>query len=321
MSDKINLNFIIPDTLANDRLDQAIAKLLPDYSRTQIKNWIESGMIHIDGQVLKGKVKVQGGEQITVAATLKEQPAWEAQEIPLNIVYEDDDILVINKPVGLVVHPGAGNADRTLLNALLHYLPQLQTLPRAGIVHRIDKDTSGLLVVGKTAIAVRRLSQQIKKHTLQREYQAVVHGTMISGGKVDAPIARHPTVRKRMAMVETGKHAVTHYRVTEKFPAHTHLTLQLETGRTHQIRVHMAYIRHPIVGDATYGARVQLSKGMSSDLITTLRQCRRQSLHAFALGLTHPVSGEFMRFEIELPEDMQTLLNVLKEDKQSRTKK
>lgn len=305
---------IIPDTHANERLDQALAKLMPDYSRSQIQDWINQGAVHVNERAAKPKTKLKGGETVTVEISIKQQPEWEAQEIPLNIVYEDEAFIILNKHAGLVVHPGAGNADKTLLNALLHHSPQLKDLPRAGILHRIDKNTTGLLVIAKTASALKHLSHQLKKHTLAREYQAVVYGTMISGGKVDAPIDRHPLQRKRMAVVDTGKHAVTHYRIAEKYRAHTLLNLQLETGRTHQIRVHMSHIHHPILGDTAYGGRVRLSKGMSEELIQAIRHFKRQALHAFALGLTHPITGEYMRFEIPLPEDMQALIKILAND-------
>lgn len=310
----IKHQLIIPETEADLRLDLALSKILPDYSRTQIQEWIEAGAVLLNGHPTKTRTKVKGGEEISINATAKQQPQWEAQEIPLNIVYEDDSVLVINKPAGLVVHPGAGNADRTLLNALLHHAPALQDLPRAGIVHRLDKETSGLLVIAKTAAALKSLTHQVKKRTMLREYQCIVYGRFISGGKVDAPIDRHPIQRKRMAVIETGKPAITHYRIAEKFRALTFLTVKLETGRTHQIRVHMAHIRHPVVGDPVYGGRVQLAKNMSPALIQALRQFKRQALHAFALGFTHPESDEFVRWETPMPEDMQALLTVLKQD-------
>ena len=316
----INIKLIIPDDHAYERLDHALAKLLPDYSRTQIKEWIDEGSILVDGHTQKGKFKVKSGEEIRIEANRKPQPQWEAQAIPLPILYEDEAILIINKPAGLVVHPGAGNANQTLLNALLHHDPALQNLPRAGILHRIDKNTSGLLVVAKTPAALKHLSHQLKQHHLQREYQAIVYGSMISGGRVDAPISRHPLQRKRMAVVETGKHAITHYRITEKYRGLTRLALQLETGRTHQIRVHMLHIRHPIVGDPIYGGRVQLVKGMSPELIQALRSFKRQALHAFALGFIHPETEEPVRFEAELPEDMQLLIDALKKDAKAATK-
>lgn len=313
MTDKINY-ITIPDTHANERLDQALAKLLPNYSRTQIKDWIESGHILVNGMTTKAKIKVKGGENISIEALFKPQTQFTPQNIPLSIVHEDEALLIINKPVGLVVHPGAGNADSTLLNALLHHAPSLEMLPRAGIIHRLDKDTSGLLVIAKTPEAFKDITHQLKKRTILREYQAIVYGKFISGGTIDAPIERHPLQRKRMAIIDTGRTAITHYRIAEKYRAHTLLKVKLETGRTHQIRVHMAHIRHPIVGDSTYGGRLQLTKGMTPELIQALRTFKRQALHAFALGLTHPLTHEFIRWEIDLPEDMQQLVTVLRKD-------
>jgi 23S rRNA pseudouridine1911/1915/1917 synthase len=317
MSDK-NINQIlnIPEDYAGDRLDQTLAKLIPAFSRTQIQEWLDQGAILINGQAAKGKLRVKGGELVQVNAEPKPMPTWEAQPIPLDIVFEDAELIVINKPVGLVVHPGSGNASRTMLNALLHRYPAASALPRAGIVHRLDKDTSGLLVVAKTAAAFKSLTHQLKKRTIAREYQAIVYGSFISGGTVDAPIERHHIQRKKMAVSESGKEAITHYRIAEKYRAHTRLKLQLETGRTHQIRVHMAHIRHPIVGDPTYGGRVQLAKATTPELTHALRQFKRQALHAFALGLEHPVTGEWMRWEIELPADMKSLINALKDDQE-----
>lgn len=315
MSDKnINQTLNIPEEHAGERLDQALAKLIPAFSRTQIQEWLEQGAILIDGQTAKGKLRVKGGESVAVNAEPKPMPTWEAQPIPLDIVFEDDDLIVVNKPVGLVVHPGSGNASRTLLNALLHRYPAANTLPRAGIVHRLDKDTSGLLVVAKTASAFKSLTHQLKKRTISREYQAIVYGHLISGGTVDAPIERHHIQRKKMAVSESGKEAITHYRVAEKYRAHSRLKLQLETGRTHQIRVHMAHIRHPIVGDPTYGGRVQLAKATTPELTQALRHFKRQALHAFALGLEHPATGEWMRWEIDLPADMKALIELMRDD-------
>lgn len=315
MTEKITKQFLLTDEHAHERLDLALAKLMPEFSRSQIKLWLDDGAILVNNNIEKAKYKVKGGESITVAAQIKQPRQWEAQAIPLNIVHEDDALLVINKPAGLVVHPGAGNADQTLLNALLHHAPQLHDLPRAGILHRLDKDTSGLLVIAKTPAALKDLTQQLKLREIEREYQAVAYGSFISGGHVDAPIDRHPIQRKKMAVVETGKEALTHYRVKEKFRNTTWLTLKLETGRTHQIRVHLAHIHHPIVGDALYGGRVQLSKGMSDEAIAALRGFKRQALHAFALGLLHPDTQEFVRWEIPLPNDMQTLITALQKDK------
>lgn len=319
MTDKIIKNqLIIPETYAGQRIDQVLAKLLPEYSRTQLKTWIDQGNILLDQQPIKAKLKVKGGETIDLQAQAKTlPPSWQAQDIPLSIVYEDESLIIINKPVGLVVHPGAGNADKTMLNALLHHAPELNLLPRAGILHRLDKDTSGLLVVAKTATALKNLSYQLKKRSIEREYQAIVYGSMISGGTIDAPIDRHPLQRKRMAVIDTGREAITHYRIAEKYKAHTRLKLKLETGRTHQIRVHLAYIHYPIVGDSVYAGRPQFNKGMSDELRLAIKQFKRQALHAFALGFTHPETQEWMRFEIELPQDMQDLIQILRQDKDS----
>lgn len=296
----------------NKRLDQALAQLLPEYSRAQIQSWIKSGHILVDGKTVKPNTKLKGLEEIQVSVQERLDEMWEAQKLPLDIVHEDDDVIVLNKPVGLVVHPGSGVSSNTLLNALIHHAPQLKKLPRAGIVHRLDKNTSGILVIAKSERAFKSLTQQLKTRTMSREYKAIVYGAMISGGTVDAPIDRHAIERKRMAVVETGKPAITHYRIAEKFPNHTLLSVKLDTGRTHQIRVHMLHIRHPIVGDNTYGGRTRLSKGMSEELIALLREFKRQALHAFALGFIHPATDEPVSFKVDLPEDMQVLIKALR---------
>ncbi len=314
MTEKINLTLTIPDNLGGTRLDQALAKLLPDFSRTQIQEWIKNALITVDNKHLKAKDLVLGGEEIIINAARKVQPTWEAQPIELAVVYEDDALLVINKPVGMVVHPAAGNLDNTLLNALLHHVPDLLNLPRAGIIHRLDKDTSGLLVIAKTHAALMDLSKQMKARSISRIYQAVVNGTLLSGGTVDEPIGRHPIQRKRMTVIETGKPAVTHYRVVEKYRDHTRIKVQLETGRTHQIRVHMTHIRHPLLGDQIYGGRLQLPRGASPELIEQLRKFKRQALHASELGLIHPVTKKEMSWQAPLPDDMQNLIKVLRSD-------
>lgn len=309
-----NIHLSIPEDVSQQRLDQALAKLLPQYSRSQLKSWIDAGYVLLNDKPAQGKIKVKMGDDIKIAEPDRPELTHAAQNLPLTIVHEDDDLIIINKPVGLVVHPGAGNHDNTLLNALLHHAPALAKLPRAGILHRIDKDTSGLLVIAKNEEALKNLSHQLKQKTMQREYQAIVSGRLVSGGTVDAPIDRHHLQRKRMAVVDTGKPAVTHYRILQKFRGHTHLRLQLETGRTHQIRVHMAHIRHPILGDPTYGGRIQLMKNTTPELSEVLRNMKRQALHAFALGFVHPSTHEDVYFEIPLPADMETLLTYLKDD-------
>ncbi len=314
MSKKIQQSFILPDHLGGLRLDQALSKFLTEYSRTQIQDWIKKNEITVNDKVAKARDIVLGGEKIDILATMKTYPEWKAEAITLDIVYEDDSLLVINKPAGMVVHPGAGNTSQTLLNALLHHVPSLQALPRAGIVHRIDKNTSGLLVIAKTDIALKKLSDQLKKHTISRIYQAIVSGVLTGGGTIDEPIGRHPIQRKRMAVIETGKHAVTHYRITEKYRAYTRVKVQLETGRTHQIRVHFSYKQHALLGDQTYGGRLQLPKGASPELIQVLRTFKRQALHASELGLIHPITGQELRFHAPLPTDMIELINTLKSD-------
>lgn len=310
----VQLSATVPDDLQGARLDQAAHQLFPEYSRARLQQWIESGELLLNGKAVKAKSKVIGGETVTVDAQLQADTRWEAQQISLDVVYEDDSLLVINKPVGLIVHPGAGNPDGTMLNALLHHCPALAHIPRAGIVHRIDKETSGLLVVAKTLTAHTSLVDQLAEKTVTREYDAVVVGAMTGGGVVDARIGRHPTQRIKMAVTESGKMAVTHYRIAQRFRGHTHVKCFLETGRTHQIRVHMAYIGYPLVGDPVYGGRLKLPKSASPELVETLNQFKRQALHASKLELMHPETGEDMVFTAPLPEDIQKLLEVLKKD-------
>ncbi len=316
---KIQHTISIPDEMGGMRLDQALAKLLPDYSRTQLQAWIKNGEITLDGKTAKARDTVIGGETVSLTAERKAQPVWDAQAIDLDIIYEDDDLLVINKPIGMVVHPAAGHKDSTLLNALLHHAPALQQLPRAGILHRLDKDTSGLLVIAKTHSALMSLNKQLKARTVKRIYQAIVSGVLTSGGCIDQPIGRHPVKRKSMTVIETGKPAITHYRVMERYRAHTRIKVQLETGRTHQIRVHMAYVQHALLGDQTYGGRLQLPKGATPELIQQLREFKRQALHACELGLVHPVTQQSLTWEAPLPDDMQKLIAVLKKDAESKT--
>lgn len=317
MNHKIQHSIIIPAELSGMRLDQAVAKILPEYSRALIQKWIKNGNLLLNQEEVKPKTIIYGEEAVTLEAILEPQAEWSAQPLPLNIVYEDEAILVINKPTGVIVHPGNGNPDHTLLNALLYHAPELKLLPRAGIVHRLDKDTTGLLVIGKTLAAHSSLSKQLKARTIRREYQAIVNGSMISGGTIEAPIARHSLLRKRMAVIDTGRPAITHYRVAEKFRDHTRLKVQLETGRTHQIRVHMAYIQHPIIGDPVYGGRLKLPKSATSVLISALRQFKRQALHAEELELMHPMTGEIMQWQAEVPPDFADLLKCLREDTQN----
>ena len=297
------------------RLDQVLADLFPEYSRSKLKTWIQDGNVAVNGEVITvPRYKMQMDELVTVQAEMDVQVTSEAQDIALNIVYEDEHILVINKPADLVVHPGAGNPSGTVLNALLNHCPEIDKVPRAGIVHRLDKDTTGLMVVAKTIPAQTYLVDQLQRREMSREYEAVALGTMVAGGIVDAPIGRHATKRTHMAVREMGKPAVTHFRVIEKFRAYTHLRLKLETGRTHQIRVHMAHIKHPLLGDQVYGGRPRLPKGASEEFIAALRGFQRQALHAAQLSLFHPETEEWMTWKAPLPQDMQDLLKAVKKD-------
>ncbi len=306
----------IPLTLAGARLDQAAAELFAEHSRERLKGWIKQGALTVDGRPGKPKDKVAGGEWLRLAAAIEEDTRFEPEAIPLDIVHEDDDVLVLDKPAGLVVHPAAGNPDGTLLNALLHHCPDLAGVPRAGIVHRLDKDTTGLMVVAKTLAAQTALVEQLQARTVSREYDAVCLGVMTSGGTVDAPIGRHPKDRKRQAVHSGGKPAVTHYRVVERFRAHTHVRCRLETGRTHQIRVHLAHRRFPLVGDPLYGGRLKLPAGAGEGLKTLLREFPRQALHARKLAFLHPGSGETVEFRAPLPDDLLLLIDYLRDDRE-----
>ncbi len=317
MSEQINLTARVPYDLGGFRLDQAVAKLFPEYSRSRLQNWIKNGELRVDGKQLRARDKLLGGEQIEIGAQLQAEERWQPEAIELDVVYEDPQILVINKPAGLVVHPAAGHQDGTLLNALLHHCPEVATVPRAGIVHRLDKDTTGLMVVAKTLEAQTELVAQLQERSMGREYEAVVQGVMTGGGCVDEPMGRHPKNRQKMAVFPMGKEAVTHYRVLQKFRGHTHIRVKLETGRTHQIRVHMSHINYPLVGDPVYGGRFRLPKGITPELQEGLRGFKRQALHAKKLELFHPTTGELMSWEVDLPEDMQGLLATLKTDARS----
>jgi 23S rRNA pseudouridine1911/1915/1917 synthase len=315
MTEQLVLNDIIPDELAGMRLDQALAQLFPDYSRGRLTKWIKSGNVLVNGKVLKPKETVIGGENIAISAEIEAvDESWSAEAIALDIIHEDDSVIILNKPAGMVVHPGAGNQDGTLVNALLHHCPQLETIPRAGIVHRIDKGTTGLLMIAKTLPAHNSLVNQLQEHSVLREYQAIATGVMTAGGTIDEPIGRHPVDRKRQAVTHSGKESVTHYRVEHRYRAHTHIRCQLETGRTHQIRVHMAHIRYPLLGDPVYGGRLRLPKGASEATQSALKAFRRQALHAGLLGFVHPETGEEVSWRVDLPEDMKSILTVLEQD-------
>jgi 23S rRNA pseudouridine1911/1915/1917 synthase len=315
MAEIIQQHDIVPDSCLGKRLDQSIAVMFPDYSRSRLKEWILDGKVQVNGAVqTRAREKMYGGETIDINASVEAEIRYMAQDIPLTIVYEDDDILVVNKPTGLVVHPGAGNPDGTMLNALLHYCPQLDVVPRAGIVHRLDKDTTGLMVVAKTIAAQTNLVDALQRREITREYEAIASGTMTAGGIVDQPIGRHSTKRTHMAVSFVGRPSVTHYRVLEKYRLHTRLRLRLETGRTHQIRVHMAHITHPLVGDPVYGGRPRPPRNSTPQLLECLRGFKRQALHAAMLSLFHPITGIEMTWHAEIPEDLLNLEALLRED-------
>jgi len=304
----------IPDEMAGQRLDQALARMFPDYSRSRLKAWLLDGSVLVDGAQWRPRDRVLGGETVVVTVSADAAVRAEPEPMGLDVVYEDADLLVINKPAGLVVHPGAGNANGTLMNGLLAHAPQLESLPRAGIVHRLDKDTSGLLLVAKSLPAHTALVRALAERAISRQYLAICNGVLTGGGTIDAAIGRHPVDRTRMAVRDAGRPAVTHYTVIERFRAHTYVKVMLETGRTHQIRVHFAYRRHALVGDPVYGGRLALPAGASEALRDALRGFRRQALHATRLELRHPVTAEDLGFEVPPPADFDRLLQALRED-------
>ncbi len=308
------LETVVPLEQAGRRFDQVLAELFPDFSRSRLTEWIKKGEALLDGAEAKPKQMLRGGETVAVWVTPSIETHAEPEDIALDIRHADEDVMVVNKPAGLVVHPGAGNPRGTLVNALLHFDPKMAELPRAGIVHRLDKDTSGLMVVARSLRAHASLVEQLSGRTVKRQYLAVVAGSMVAGGTVDAPMGRHPSDRIRQAVVENGREAVTHYRVRERFRSHTLVECRLETGRTHQIRVHMAHVRHPLVGDPLYGGSLRIPRGATEALSEGLRVFKRQALHAETLAFVHPLSGETLTFESTMPEDMKRLLVQLRED-------
>ena len=306
------LTIIIPQRMTGNRLDASLSEMLPDYSRSKITTWIKSGDALINKKSFKPKDKVSGSEIVCLTLNQKQSNDWLAEKIPLNVVFEDEDIIVINKQFGLVTHPGAGNWSGTLANALLYYDSSLSTLDRAGIVHRLDKNTSGLMVIARNEKSQKYLVEQLQSHSVDREYSAIVYGHMIAGGTVDEPIGRDSKDRVKQAISMSGKDATTHYRAIDRFKSHTHVKAILETGRTHQIRVHLSHVGHPLIGDPMYGGRVRFPKKASEELKETLLNFKRQALHSKKLTLTHPISGESMSWKAPLPDDMTELLEVLK---------
>lgn len=315
MAETIQLNAEVTEELDGMRLDQVAAQLFPDYSRARLQLWIKSGELMVNGEEHKPRDKLTTGDLLALQAEVEDIERWEAEDITLDVVYEDETILVVNKPAGLVVHPAAGHASGTMLNGLLAHDTNLGSVPRAGIVHRLDKDTSGLMVVAKTLQAQNHLVNQLQERTVSREYEAVAFGSMTGGGRVEADIGRHPKQRKKMAVVLLGgKEAITHYRLLKRFKHHSHIKCMLETGRTHQIRVHMAHIKHPLVGDPMYAGRPRLPKAASEALIDGLRGFTRQALHARRLALIHPITEEEVSWEVDLPADFKGLLELLEQE-------
>ncbi len=308
---RIELEAEIPLELADSRFDQAVAAMFPEHSRSRLKAWILEGTLTLDGLQAKPRDKVDGGEHVRLDAPMPEELRVAAQDIEFEVVHEDSTLIVVNKPAGLVVHPGAGNQDRTLQNGLLHRYAELSAVPRAGIVHRLDKDTSGLMLIARTLEAHTFLTRELAERLIKREYLAICHGTMTAGGKVDMPIDRHPTARTKMAVHPRGRPALTHYIVEDRYLAHTLIRARLETGRTHQIRVHMAHIRHGLVGDPVYGGRLKLPAGADEALADLLRGFKRQALHATSLALSHPETGETVSFDAPAPKDFQVLTRAL----------
>jgi 23S rRNA pseudouridine1911/1915/1917 synthase len=306
--------FTVPTEAAGTRLDLVLAEMFPQFSRSRLQAWLREGGILVDGSAAKPRRPVAGGETLDIDVALADPLPDVAEALPLDVVFEDPDLLVVNKPAGLVVHPAAGNPAGTLLNGLLYHAPELAGLPRAGIVHRLDKDTTGLLVVARTLEAHKSLVDQLQARSMGREYEALVQGCPVAGGRVDAAIGRHPKDRKRMAVLAAGKHAITHYRVGTRFRVQSHLRVRLETGRTHQIRVHLAHIGHPLVGDRTYGGRPRVPVGADVEVVEALQGFPRQALHAGTLELHHPRSGERLSWTAPMPDDMTRLMELLRKD-------
>jgi 23S rRNA pseudouridine1911/1915/1917 synthase len=308
------LEAVIPAHLRGTRLDQALARLFPDYSRSRLKDWIKDGRVLVDGRARRPRELVAGGERIRLEPVAEVATEAEPERIPLEVRHEDDDLIVIMKPAGLVVHPGAGNPRGTLVNALLAHAPELKALPRAGLVHRLDKDTSGLLLVARTGEAYTALGRALARREIEREYSAIVVGLMTGGGTIDAPLGRHPSDRLKQAVRADGRPAITHYRLRERFRGHTLLRVLLETGRTHQIRVHLAHAGYPLLGDPAYGRRLARPKGASEALVAALAAFRRQALHAGRLSLAHPRTGKPLSVEAPPPADLAALLAALRSD-------
>ena len=316
--DQKAINLVVDDDNNNQRLDKVVAILLPDFSRMTIKNWINSGNVLLDKHAAEPKTKVYKGQKIQVFPIIENRQETLAENIDFGIAHEDEDILIVDKPSGLVVHPGHGNHTGTLQNGLLYYLPSLKYLPRGGLIHRLDKDTSGLLVIAKTSRSYKQMVSALQNRKILREYRAICVGAMSSGGKVDAKISRDTKNRIKFAISKNGKHALTHFRILKKFEQHTYIGLRLDTGRTHQIRVHMSHIKYPLLGDPLYGKRLIVPQRASKTLQSKLQQFKRQALHANKISLSHPISHEELTIKSKIPEDILSILVALSNDQMNR---
>ena len=309
--EKIELETVVPKELGGERLDLVLSKLFPKYSRSKIQSWIKAGEVAVNDLNYKQRDTVNYGDVIKINTTLRSIVTDQAESIELNIIYEDNEIIVINKQAGLVVHPGAGNPSHTLVNALLNFDKKLKNLPRAGIIHRLDKDTTGIMVIARTIESHAFLVEELQKRNIKRNYRAIICGQLVAGGKIENRIGRHPTYRTKMAVNNKGKLATTHYKIIKKYQHYTYLDIQLGTGRTHQIRVHMNSIKHPIIGDPLYGKNTFIRKGICASLREDIKSFRRQALHAHNLEFIHPSKKKIVSYKAELPDDMKTLIKTL----------
>ena len=308
---KIQLEIVIPEKYKGKRLDLALSKLFPEYSRSRIQSWIKAGEVEVNNSKYKQRNVVNSGDIIKINTTLKSIDKHQAEHIGLDVIHEDKAIIILNKPAGLVVHPGAGNQKHTLVNALLHFDKKLDVLPRAGIIHRLDKDTTGIMIIARTIESYTYLVNELQKRNIKRNYKAIICGQLVAGGMIENKIGRHPVHRTKMAVTDKGKLATTHYRIIKKFQHYTYLDIQLGTGRTHQIRVHMNNEKHPIIGDPLYGKNTFIKKGIDASLREFIKNFKRQALHAYNLEFTHPISKKIISLKAELPDDMNNLIKIL----------
>ena len=308
---KIQLEIVIPEKFKGKRLDLALSKLFPEHSRSRIQSWIKAGEVEVNNSKYKQRNVVNSGDIIKINTTLKSIDKHQAEHIGLDVIYEDKAIIILNKPAGLVVHPGAGNQKHTLVNALLHFDEKLDVLPRAGIIHRLDKDTTGIMIIARTIESYTYLVNELQKRNIKRNYKAIICGQLVTGGVIENKIGRHPVHRTKMAVTDKGKLAITHYRIIKKFQHYTYLDIQLGTGRTHQIRVHMNNEKHPIIGDPLYGKNTFIKKGIDASLREFIKNFKRQALHAYNLEFTHPISKKIISLKAELPDDMNNLIKIL----------